>query len=201
MAIRLRQQALEKYYRNPSLCLNCGLIIKVLDGQKVSEIKHKKFCNHSCSAAYNNIRKIRKIKLCGVCGKTCSKRASICLSCSSLSKLTRDSFKITKKELFDKTTYQSARSTIQKHARRTFDLNGKKLECKICGYSRHVEICHIKSVSDFEDNATILKINDIHNLVGLCPTHHWEFDNDFIKKEKLVAEEGVEPTCPFGTGL
>lgn len=50
----------------------------------------------------------------------------------------------------------------------------------ICGYDRHVNICHKKAVADFSDNALVKEINSIDNLVALCPTHHWEYDNGFI---------------------
>jgi predicted restriction endonuclease len=53
--------------------------------------------------------------------------------------------------------------------------------CEVCGYNTHVEVCHIKSVSSFSDDTLITEINSIDNLVGLCPNHHWEFDNGKIK--------------------
>jgi len=54
--------------------------------------------------------------------------------------------------------------------------------CAICGYTNHYEICHIKSVSSFPPDALIVKeINNINNLIALCPNHHWEFDNDILK--------------------
>jgi len=50
----------------------------------------------------------------------------------------------------------------------------------VCGYSNHVEVCHIKSVSDFDGDELMRNINSIDNLIGLCPNHHWEFDNGKI---------------------
>ena len=58
--------------------------------------------------------------------------------------------------------------------------NGEK-KCKVCGYKNHVEVCHIKSVSSFGDNDLITEINSFNNLIGLCPNHHWEFDNGHVK--------------------
>lgn len=37
--------------------------------------------------------------------------------------------------------------------------SGKGFECAICGYDKHVEIAHIKAVSDFDDSALISEIN------------------------------------------
>ena len=46
------------------------------------------------------------------------------------------------------------------------------MKCAICGYDKHVEIAHIKPVSDFTDSCTIAEINSIDNLIALCPNHH-----------------------------
>lgn len=49
-----RQRALDGYYDNPNICLNCEVKIEVLEGEKVSAVRKKKFCNHSCAAQYTN---------------------------------------------------------------------------------------------------------------------------------------------------
>lgn len=53
-------------------------------------------------------------------------------------------------------------------------------KCAVCEYTNHVEVAHIKAVSSFPDTATIREVNDPSNLVGLCPNHHWEFDNGLL---------------------
>jgi len=55
-----RKQSLESYYKDPKYCLHCGKIIKVPLGYKVSDIKKKKFCDHSCSASFNNNLKTKR---------------------------------------------------------------------------------------------------------------------------------------------
>ena len=88
----------------------------------------------------------------------------------------------TKGDLFnDSKNWQSARSSIQKIARKTYFKNAKEPKCAICGYSKHVEVAHIKAVSEFDDDATIKEINSLSNLIGLCPNHHWEYDNGILK--------------------
>ena len=88
----------------------------------------------------------------------------------------------TKGELFeDRKNWQSARSSIQKDARRMYFEHNQNPKCAICGYDKHVEVAHIKSVSDFDDNTKISIINSIDNLIGLCPNHHWEYDNGILK--------------------
>jgi predicted restriction endonuclease len=57
----------------------------------------------------------------------------------------------------------------------------KPKKCMECGYNKHVEVCHIKSVSEFDEDSLVTEINHIDNLIGLCPTHHWEFDNKLLQ--------------------
>lgn len=92
----------------------------------------------------------------------------------------------TKKELFNNyKNWQSARSNIRKDAERTFRQSNKKLECYLCGYNSHIEIAHIKAVSKFSDDTLISEINDVHNLIALCPNHHWEFDHNKLTEADL----------------
>jgi hypothetical protein len=109
-----REEAVDRYYSSPNICLQCGSIIEIVGKQLVRDVRRKKFCNHSCSAKHSNtkrkIDKPKKIKF--VLGK------------------------ITKGELFSKrNSWQSARSTIRKNARDVYINNGKPLVCEWCGYS------------------------------------------------------------------
>ena len=55
--------------------------------------------------------------------------------------------------------------------------SNKPKQCICCNYDKHYEVAHIKAVSDFNDDTLISEINDIDNLIALCPNHHWEYDN------------------------
>lgn len=133
------------------------------------------------------------MKNCLVCEQTieCSKKQKYCNSCRKL-KLASNKNQIdnlTKKDFFTKNkNWQSARSSIRRHAVKIYNRSNRIKACQICGYNKHFEICHIKAVSNFDNNALIKDINHIDNLIALCPNHHWEFDN-----QKLAAE-GIEPS-------
>jgi DNA-directed RNA polymerase subunit M/transcription elongation factor TFIIS len=87
-------------------------------------------------------------------------------------------FSKTKEELFkNKSTWQSARSSIQRSARRVYQYSDKPKHCTKCGYDKHYEVAHIKSVADFPSTALVSTINSIDNLIALCPNCHWEHDN------------------------
>ena len=81
----------------------------------------------------------------------------------------------------ERKSYQSYRSGVRKYAEKIYKESNKEMKCIVCGYDKHVEIAHIKAVSDFDEDSTISSINTLENLVALCPNHHWEFDNNLIK--------------------
>ena len=168
--IKRRQKSLQEYYENPNICRCCNKPIMVGEKQKVREVRRKVFCDHSCSATFNNQQREIKEKVKKV----------------EDSKPKKEKFDfilgLTKKDLFEKHgIYYRFRAVIRKHAHFIFNKYHKHKKCEVCGYNTHVEVCHIKSVSSFSDDTLIIEINSIDNLVGLCPNHHWEFDNGKIK--------------------
>lgn len=86
--------------------------------------------------------------------------------------------RLTKGELMQsRPNWQSWRSSIQKGARSVYRNSSKPKRCVVCGYDKTYEVAHIKSVSDFDEDTMISDINNVDNLVALCPNHHWEFDH------------------------
>jgi hypothetical protein len=57
---KYKELSIERYYKNPNYCFNCGSVIKINIGEKPSSTKKKKFCNSSCAATYNNAKKRKK---------------------------------------------------------------------------------------------------------------------------------------------
>ena len=163
-----RERALKEYYNSPNICKFCGEIIKVDKNQKPSEVRKKSFCNSSCSASFNNKEREKKQEI--------EKKVFV--------RPEKFSFfeGITKKEFFEKKgIYYKFRSEIRKHAQYVYEKNQGEKTCKVCGYDKHIQVCHIKSVSSFSDESLITEINSKDNLVGLCPNHHWEFDHGLLK--------------------
>jgi|ERR1035437_5338169 hypothetical protein len=160
-AIVLRSQAIARYHENPNYCKFCNCLIDVGDGKKVQEARRKSFCNKSCAAKYNNSIKPKRIKKI----KILKEKLNLTLG-------------KTKGELFlGCANWQSARSQIQGIARIVFLRSDRPKCCSKCGYDKHFQVAHIKSVSSFDESALISEINHIDNLVALCPNCHWEFDN------------------------
>lgn len=165
-------------------CKTCG-----------KETKNNKFCSRSCSAKTNNIgnhyHKPRQ-KIC----KNCSAvfeifRGNICKTCKEKTKEIRTLEIISKKsttlkDLFDRSSMKGLPRAMRfVEVRNTARSWNKHWEsCAVCDYQLHIEICHIRPVSEFPDTSTLGEVNDPLNIIGLCPNHHWELDNGFMSKEQ-----------------
>lgn len=63
---------------------------------------------------------------------------------------------------------------------RSWNKDKLKLPCHICGYSKHVELAHIRAISSFPLTALVGEVNHKDNIIQLCPNCHWEFDNKLV---------------------
>lgn len=154
-------------------CTQCGI-----------ETTNPKFCSKSCSALWTNKNypKRKTKKRCLVCNEPVSSwRKTRC------DKHTEE-YKANKH--LDVTLGEHRARYIHLHPSsihasvRTFgrSLNKDmlKLPCHKCGYSKHVELAHIKPIASFPDSATIRDVNSKDNVIQLCPNCHWEFDHDLL---------------------
>ena len=199
-ARKVRELSVKSYYANPNFCTFCKKCIEIGENDIPSQIRLKKYCNHRCYSAHQVGRKrerrqrLIKEKICKNCQANflVKKRnpdrfeqKEFCDNCRHLSRATVHNY--TKAELFSKSkNWQSARGSVRKNAVSVFKRTKQSLVCIICGYTNHVEIAHITSVSEFADKTLISKINDSSNLVALCPNHHWEFDNGYFSIISII---------------
>lgn len=159
-------------------CKNCN-----------QKTKNPKFCSKSCSTSYNskseNGRKNGRTEVAKFC-KICSTKIKIdsggtdkCRNCRDKIKTKTGDYvsryEVTKEMISTNDTQKYRR--IRDFARRIAKSHGKLKECKICKYSIHVECAHIKPINEFSDDDKLCEINNPDNLIGLCPNHHWEFEN------------------------
>lgn len=160
-------------------CLNCE-----------KETLNPKFCSKSCSASLNNkLSPKRKIsKRCSMCTNIVRNyRSKLCeFHWNEHQKNKNENFKnrtlkyYRTKKCLNKLHKSSLHAHIRVLARSWFKELSKK-PCKNCGYSKHVELCHIKPIASFSDNALLNEVNSEKNIIQLCPNCHWEFDNGLIK--------------------
>jgi 5-methylcytosine-specific restriction endonuclease McrA len=150
-------------------CLYCG-----------SETTNPKFCSRSCAARHNNraFPKKERVKYyCKVCGRETRYRRSYCTNCDPTKP--KDFSSITIAEIRFGARYQ-ANAWIRKLARRTYYTSDKPLCCCKCGYTKHFEICHVRSIQEFPLDTPMSVVNSLENLVALCPNCHWELDHGLL---------------------
>lgn len=182
-----RKESLELYYSNPNYCLNCGKVIEILDNQRVSDVRRKKFCNHSCAASFNNrgiVRNAKTIKdtICPNCGGVKSRRAKLCKECKAgiedISNNTLGYYTKGHKYLTSKC------QAIRRHARKVLEESNREKVCQYCHnheFDDILEVHHLKGILQFDENSTLKEINSENNLVWLCPNHHAMVEKDLIK--------------------
>lgn len=187
------QRVLDEYLANPNLCEFCGKPILPDDHTRLPDIRKKRFCDRVCAGYFlhggRDGKVVSKMYVCRKCGAEfeISRRRTdggiakrhLCDDCNA-----RDSTIVYQSigELFAKRkNWQSARSAIRKNAADVYFDSGRPGECAVCGYTHHVQICHIIPVSKFPKTATVREVNDSSNLIALCPNHHWEFDHGILK--------------------
>lgn len=125
------------------------------------------------------------------CGTLKRKKSIQCYDCRYPDKLADRTYKFYKDKY---PNWWTSRTPIAKHARRVYDKSNKLKACLLCGYNKHIEVCHIKGVAEFNENTTIKEINHIDNLVGLCRNCHWELDNNLITLrvgEKVISRDSL----------
>jgi hypothetical protein len=105
----------------------------------------------------------------------------------SLTALPKPVEEMTKGELKDCIGgYRFWQPYIGKHSRKIYEDSGRPYICQCCGYTRHVEICHIRDVNNFPDTALVSEINDIENLSALCRNCHWVFDHGTEEEKREI---------------
>ena len=173
---------------------------------KCSELtSNPKYCSRSCSAKHNNViyPKRKTKKLCIVCNQPVkSYRQNRC-------KIHHNEYmKYKSEEMYQEKTigeYRNLKSVKGKHPswihshirlfNRRWNKHLTELPCAKCGYSHHVELCHIKAVSSFNDTELLSTINHPDNNVQLCRNCHWELDNHFFKVTKKEGFLEFEDLC------
>lgn len=113
--------------------------------------------------------------LCPICGKEKTIVSELCKDCRKKQK--RQNIKNrTLGSFIDGHKYLAIKcSDIRKDARRTIEESNKEKVCAYChnhDFDQILEVHHIKGILEFDSSTTIGDVNDINNLVWLCPNHH-----------------------------
>ncbi len=145
-----------KYNLNPKKCKCCK---KDLDFLKRSY----HFCSQSCSAKIKNL------------GKKKSEETKKKIKNANTGKI----YNINGKNITCRIEKSKIHYKNCKVCNKLFVTNSKK-KCKICGFDHYVEVCHIKPISKFSKEQMVSEVNNLNNLVYLCPNHHILLDKGLL---------------------
>lgn len=163
------------------------------------ETKNPKFCSTKCAATYTNKngppKKKSKPRPCSRCFKMfiplprqCTRQD--CYECRADGASRFDSYKKCTVGEFRTNPKNKGRHPSWIHAEirqlnRLWNADLRKLPCKNCKYSKHVELCHIKAISSFTDDALVSDINSKKNIIQLCRNCHWELDHGLLTMKEI----------------
>lgn len=124
---------------------------------------------------------------CPICGKRKYRSSNMCIDCRNSAK--RNNIKHrTLGSYIDGHKYLSTKcSDIRKDARRTIEESDKEKVCAYChnhDFDQILEVHHLRGILEFDSSATIGEVNDIDNLVWLCPNHHQMLELGLITLEQ-----------------
>lgn len=146
------------------------------------------FCSRSCAAKFNNkgvAHNKPKKRKCTRCNSFFKRekgyRSLLCPECKAQ---VIDYQSLTLKEYHSKNSIKNKHPSWKNAHIRCFNRYWNKdkilLPCANCGYTKHVELCHIKSITDFSESTTLGEVNHADNVIQLCPNCHWEFDHNLF---------------------
>jgi len=139
-----------------------------------------KFCSMTCAAIFNNkIHKKRKRKTyrCKICDIEIQRRKTLCdIHNPQVINWNQITLRTILTDI-EKHGPSNRYSRIRAQAKIIYKRSTRPKCCERCGYKFHYEICHIKAIHLFDLDTSITVINDLSNLIALCPNCHWEMDN------------------------
>ena len=123
-----KRESIEKYNKNPKICLECGKPIE-LNGRKTCVVKKLKFCNSRCSAIHNNRNSNKNYdKVCPTCHKkfiTKNKNKKYC-NHKCIKNPDKKYYIYTKINLIKEVGYNIFRVYIQRDAKKVHDNSNKQ---------------------------------------------------------------------------
>jgi hypothetical protein len=166
-------------------CENCKCSVNRLPSQVKKSKSGYIFCSRSCAATFNNKKHPKRhfTKTCNICKSLIRSDSKYCSGCYKenhyLDNKTLE--QATQRRKNDNNRY----CQIRQISRKKYLQSDKPKCCEVCGYDKHIEICHIKDIASFSKTTLVSEINDLSNLIALCRNHHWELDHGHLTIEEI----------------
>ena len=152
-------------------CANCN-----------QDTPNPRFCSRTCSAQLTNRESPRRKRIhfcaCGAPKRGSNNRCSACYERNLFGQSTTLS-QVRERSLANHQHASWANAQVRSLGRQ-LHRSILALPCHNCGYSKHVELCHIRAITSFPLTATLREVNDASNVVQLCRNCHWEFDHGHL---------------------
>ena len=141
--------------------------------------KNPKYCSKSCSAKINNsLFPKHPRRKCLKCELPTRSRTHYCKTCLISNRIEKYGEKVISD--FSSTYARHKYQSIRNHAHQIARFYNIKKECPSCDYKNHVQLCHIKDIAKFDKNTKLKIVNNLKNLVFLCPNHHWDLGHGLL---------------------
>lgn len=72
-------------------------------------------------------------------------------------------------------------SSLRKVAHTVLEYAKRPKCCVVCGFDVSVDLCHIKPIHSFSEDALVAEVNSEENLIYLCPNHHRMLDRGLLE--------------------
>ncbi len=164
-----RERALKAFDEAGKVCEYCQKPLRVRENQQAADRKRHRYCDLKCAALgrWKDKREREGLPEPRKFGAWVNTLPFLCLG-------------------------EIARQRVNHHARYVYFSRFPRETacCELCGDGRiEPEVAHVRAINSFPDKTPLLEINQLSNLIGLCPTDHRLFDGGRLEISKI--EEAV----------
>lgn len=145
------------------------------------------YCSRSCAAKTTNKLYVKR-KLTNTCvAEGC---ATLVRSTTRYCGLHKGTW-IKYKTLGDvRAVYNSNQASMLRTLGRTWAADNLDTSgCWYCGYSTHVDCCHVIGLKELPDEMLLVD-TCVNNIIILCKNHHWEFDHQHLTLDEILKVSG-----------
>jgi len=166
------ERARAKYEANPKICRGCGIPIPLPASGRPCDLEKTTHCSPECSKAHRKRRTFWG-----------EDKLPPTLFVSTIPFKKKGEVKV---------------QDLRQHAKKVYRSYSTEQKCELCGIELPYlpEVAHIKPVAAWVNDDILLEINQLSNLIGLCPSDHKSFDLGHIPLERIKEKVAIRRPRP-----